>query len=114
MYLLEFLRKILVQPCLTIKTTCNHDLFRLLGPFRTQVLEASTLSNGGLDRCGINTLAPVGTTFNITFYVWDSQQSRANASVIRTVTIAEPCPQPSLHNFCEAPDGRQVSILTAF
>ena len=58
----------------------------------------------GLAGCGLNLLMPVGTNFNISFYVLDNNQPPAMANINRTVHISEPCPNPdgsqSPLNFC--------------
>ncbi|GIL59280.1 hypothetical protein Vafri_14181 [Volvox africanus] len=74
-----------------------------------EVLNSYRLSQRGLAGCGIDPLAPVGTTYIIDFWVWDSD--RANTSVTRYVEIKEPCP-PVLHydgmryELCTDPTGR--------
>lgn len=45
----------------------------------------------GIKSCGLNTSAPVGTTFNVTFMVFDYSIPSLNASVTRTVSIINPC-----------------------
>ena len=45
----------------------------------------------GLAGCGVDTNAPVGTSFNITFTVFDSHRPSATASLVRKYTIVSPC-----------------------
>jgi hypothetical protein len=63
-----------------------------------QELARHRISSKGLAGCVINTAAPVGSTFNIPFYVFDSGVPAANATVNRTVVITESC--ASGENFC--------------
>jgi hypothetical protein len=44
----------------------------------------------GLEGC-LNTSAPVGTIFNVSFVVFDSEQPPLRANAFRLVTIAQPC-----------------------
>ena len=45
----------------------------------------------GIASCAVNTSAPVGTIFNVTFLVFDYSIPSLNASVTRTVSIINPC-----------------------
>ncbi|GLC58893.1 hypothetical protein PLESTB_001414500 [Pleodorina starrii] len=58
-----------------------------------KIMRSYRLTSRGLDGCGINTMAPVGTVFAVDLWVWDSNS--ANASVVRYVEITEPCPPTS-------------------
>lgn len=53
----------------------------------------------GLAGCGVDTQGTsVGSTFNITFGVFDFHQPRRYTSIVRTVVVAPPCPPGEL--FC--------------
>lgn len=50
------------------------------------------LQTKGLAGCGVDTVnAPIGTSFNITFTVFDLNRPAASASLFRLVTVATPC-----------------------
>lgn len=50
------------------------------------------LQKKGLLGCGVDTKnAPIGTTFSVTFVVFDSHRPAASASITRTVTVISPC-----------------------
>lgn len=45
----------------------------------------------GISLCAVNTSKPVGTTFKVTFMVFDLSIPSKNASVTRTIQIVNPC-----------------------
>lgn len=45
----------------------------------------------GISLCAVNTSKPVGTTFLVTFIVFDLSVPSKNASVSRTIQIIDPC-----------------------
>ncbi|EFJ47854.1 hypothetical protein VOLCADRAFT_91478 [Volvox carteri f. nagariensis] len=56
----------------------------------SEVLNNYRLTRRGIGGCGIDPMAPVGTVYSVTLWVWDAD--RANASVVRHVEITDPCP----------------------
>ncbi len=66
-----------------------------------------TVSARGVSGCGIDPMAPPGTTFVVDFWVWDG--AKANATTSRYITITDPCPSndTATYDFCRSPaDGR--------
>ena len=56
------------------------------------------LRTKGLAGCGVDTEeAPIGTSFNVSFTVFDSSRPAASASIIRTVTVVYPCPTSEIY-----------------
>ena len=52
----------------------------------------------GLAGCGVDTeQAPIGTSFNLSFTVFDSSRPSASASILRTVTVISPCPASEVY-----------------
>lgn len=52
----------------------------------------------GLSGCGIDTVnAPVGTSFNLTFVVFDSHRPAATASISRTILVISPCSSTEIY-----------------
>ena len=45
----------------------------------------------GIAACAVNTSAAVGTTFAVTFMVFDYSIPSLNATVTRTISIIDPC-----------------------
>ena len=45
----------------------------------------------GIASCAVNTSAAIGTTFAVTFIVFDYSICSLNASVTRTISIIDPC-----------------------
>jgi hypothetical protein len=45
----------------------------------------------GITSCAVNTSAAVGTTFAVTFLVFDYSIPSLNATVSRTISIIDPC-----------------------
>ena len=45
----------------------------------------------GISLCAVNTSKPIGTTFSVTFMVFDLSIPSKNASVARTVEVISPC-----------------------
>ena len=45
----------------------------------------------GITSCAVDTSATVGTTFAVTFMVFDYSISSLNATVTRTISIIDPC-----------------------
>jgi hypothetical protein len=62
----------------------------------------------GINTCGINTMAPVGTTFTISFLVYNTYQ--LSSTVHRTITITDPCVEVDKSYFCGYSDGTYKCI----
>lgn len=71
------------------------------------LLHAHRFAVHGLRGCSIDTLAQEGTQFNITFWVFDSGSPPLNASVVRTLTLASPCPGSEAPHLCEDARGQR-------
>ena len=65
----------------------NHE------PAATQswLLAGYLFTELGITSCAVNTSATVGTTFAVTFTVFDYSIPSLNASVTRTISIIDPC-----------------------
>lgn len=55
----------------------------------------------GISNCGIDTLAPVGSTFTVSYWAVSSSQPPQLVSANRTIQISDPCPTSDLPYFCQ-------------
>ncbi len=65
------------------------------------VLRSNYFSIKGLQGCGIDTMAAVGTQFAVDLWAWDAGSPALNGSAVRTVVLTTPCPSSSAPYFCQ-------------